>query len=393
MLARGRLLTVEFADSEADIPQDLWRECFPPPLEGRWWYAALESSGLGNQFTFLYAVVRDNGRPVGIAPLFTMHVDIGLVAPPLLRPLCSLLAAIAPSLTRPRILFVGSPCADEGTVGLLPGVDRAAAFRLLQDAIERKAEELSAAMIVWKDFPQSYAPEFDRLARECGLFALTSFPGAVADIPGARKENYLATLRSPRRTNLKRKLRRSAESFDAAVEIVREPDAATLGVLCGLFRQTRDRGAIKFEHLDYAFFEAIQRQDVAYFLILRDKSSCETVAFMLCFVVGDRVINKYIGLDYSRPRNWSLLFRLWDAAVDFAVACGATSIQSGQTGYASKILQGHRLVPLTNYCKHRNRLLHALCARLARSVSWRTLDRDLADYLRAHPSADMSRPR
>lgn len=393
MLDRGRLLTLEFTGSEADIPQDLWRECFPPPLEGRWWYAALENSELGNQFTFLYAIIRDNGRPVGIAPLFTMRADIALIVPPMLRPLCSLLAAIAPSLMRPRILFVGSPCADEGTVGLLPGVDRATALRLLQDTIERKAKELSAAMIVWKDFPQSYAADFDKLARECGLFALTSFPGAVADIPGARKENYLATLRSHSRNNLKRKLRRSAESFDSSVEIVHEPDAATLDVLCDLFRQTSDRGEVEFERLDRAFFEAIQRQHVAHFLILRDKSSCDIVAFMLCFVVGDRVINKYIGLDYRRPRNWSLLFRLWDAAVDFAVACGATSLQSGQTGYAAKIDQGHRLVPLTNYCRHRNRLLHAICARVARSVSWRTLDRDLADYLRAHPSADMSHAR
>ncbi len=392
MLTRSPL-AIEFASSEADIPEALWRECFPPPLEGRWWYATLENSGLDDQFAFLYAVIRDNGRPVGIAPLFTMDVDLGLVVPPLLRPLCALLAVIAPSLVRPRTLFVGSPCADEGTVGLLPGVDRAAAFRLLQDALERKADELSAAMIVWKDFPQSYTAALDNLARECGLFVLPSFPGAVADVPGACKEKYLATLRSPYRNDLKRKLRRSAESFDAAVEIVHEPDAATLDVLCDLFRQTFDKGTVKFERLDRKFFEAIRRQDVADFLILRDKSSREIVAFMLCFVVGDRLINKYIGLDYRRPRNWSLLFRLWDAAVDFAVARGATSIQSGQTGYAPKIIQGHRLVPLTNYCKHRSALLHSLHARVARNVSWSTLDRDLAIYLKAHPSADMSRPR
>lgn len=393
MLTRSSPLTVEFVGTAADIPDALWRECFPPPLEGRWWYATLERSGLDDQFAFLYAVIRDGGQPVGIAPLFTMDVDIELVAPPLLRPVCRLLATIAPSLMRPRILFVGSPCADEGTVGLLPGVDHAAAFRVLQDALERKAEELSAAMIVWKDFPQSCVAVLDSLARERGLFALPSFPGAIADIPGARKVNYLATLRSHSRNNLKRRLRRSAESFDASVEVVREPDAATLDVLYDLFRQTSDRGKVKFEHLDRTFFEAIQRQHVADFLILRDKSSSEIVAFMLCFVLGDRVINKYIGLDYRRPRDWSLLLRLWDAAVDFAVMRGATSIQSGQTGYATKMLQGHRLVPLTNYCKHRNGLLQTIFARIARHVSWRTLDHDLAVYLKAHPSADMSRLR
>jgi len=32
------------------------------------------------------------------------------------------------------------------------------------------------------------------------------------------------------------------------------------------------------------------------------------LAFMLCFDMGERVINKYIGLDYGRPKEWSLYF-------------------------------------------------------------------------------------
>ena len=108
---------------------------------------------------------------------------------------------------------------------------------------------------------------------------------------------------------------------------------------------------------------------------------------MLCSVLGARVINKFIGIDYSRPRDWLLYFRLWDSAVDFALAHGATSIQSGQTGYAPKIETGHRLVPLTNYCAHRNRLVDAVLRMIARRIDWATLDDDLERYLKAHPQA------
>jgi hypothetical protein len=109
------------------------------------------------------------------------------------------------------------------------------------------------------------------------------------------------------------------------------------------------------------------------------------VAQMLCFVQGRHVINKFIGLDYERPREWSLYFRLWDATVEWAGGIGAIEIQSGQTGYRAKIEMGHTLVPLTNHCRHRNPLVHWIYAKVAATVSWHTLDPDLALYLKAHP--------
>jgi hypothetical protein len=44
-------------------------------------------------------------------------------------------------------------------------------------------------------------------------------------------------------------------------------------------------------------------------------------------------------------------------------------------------------VPLTNYCAHRNRLVHALARFAARRIDWASLDADLARFLRAHPEA------
>ncbi|MCX7172217.1 MAG: hypothetical protein NTY41_18585, partial [Proteobacteria bacterium] len=103
---------------------------------------------------------------------------------------------------------------------------------------------------------------------------------------------------------------------------------------------------------------------------------------------ASHVINKFVGIDYARPREWLLYFRLWEAALDWALSRGARSIQSGQTGYAPKIELGHRLVSLTNYCSHRNPLIHLIYAQVAKTVSWATLDQDLARYLKAHPGQE-----
>ena len=61
-----------------------------------------------------------------------------------------------PSLSRPRILFIGSPCSDEGAIGLLPDTDRARALDCAQVA-EDEARKRSAAMVIWKDFPSTMA--------------------------------------------------------------------------------------------------------------------------------------------------------------------------------------------------------------------------------------------
>jgi hypothetical protein len=385
-------LTVQFVASEAEVPAALWDACFPPPLEGRWWYQALEASGLEDQFTFAYAVIHDGERPIGIAPLFVMTVPLGLAVPEWLRPILAIPARTLPFLADPRTLFVGSPCGEEGTVGLLAGVDCRAVLLALQDALEAEARRRDAAMIIWKDFPAEYEDDFTWLAGERRLFRLTGFPGTTIDIPRPSKDAYYAALKSSHRTSLKRKLRRSAERVDVAVAVIQNPDDKTLAEIFALFWQTYEKAPTKFERLTRAFFESIAAKPVSYFVLLRERQSGDLIAFKLCFALGDRVIHKFIGIDYRRPRDWMLYFRLWDATLDWCLARGATSIQTGQTGYAAKLETGHRLVPLTNYCQHRGGFMHKLFGVFAKRIRWQTLDDDLARHLAAHPEADAGGP-
>jgi hypothetical protein len=383
--------SVRFVDSESQVDPALWDACFAPPLEGRWWYSTLEQCGLEDQFSFLYGVIHRDGVAVGIAPAFVMDFPVALVAPPALRRGIEGLARMFPSLACPRTLFVGSPCADEGTVGMLRGVDSKSALLALQLALEARARVLGAALLVWKDFPASYAPDLEWLAQQQRLFRVVSFPGTIVEFPGRSKEAYFAALKGTRRHALRKKLRRSAAKADIRIEIVRSPDGRMLDTLFGLFWQTYQKATTRFEKLNRKFFEIIATRPESHFIVLREQSADEIVAFMLCIDMGSRIINKFIGIDYRRPRDWLLYFRLWDAAVEWALSRGAEAIQSGQTGYAPKIETGHRLVPLTNYCAHRNPLVHAIGRAFARRIGWSTLDDDLARFLKAHPDFEFSR--
>jgi len=314
-----------------------------------------------------------------------------MVAPPALQRGIEGLGRMFPSLFFPRSLFVGSPCSDEGTVGMLRGVDSRSATLALQQALETQARVLGAALLVWKDFPAPQAADLEWLAKQRRLFRVASFPGTIVELPVRSKDAYFAALKGSRRHALRKKLRRSAARVDIRVEIVQGPDGRTLDALFGLFWQTYQKATTRFEKLNRKFFEVVAARPESHFILLRERSSDEMVAFMLCFDLGSRVINKFIGIDYRRPRDWLLYFRLWDAAVDWALSRGADAIQSGQTGYAPKIETGHRLVPLTNYCAHRNRLVHAIGRAFARHITWSTLDDDLARFLKAHPGFELSR--
>ena len=373
----SRSLSIRWVSSVDEIPSDLWVRCFPPPVEGRWWYQTLELSGLESQFTFAYAILERAAEPIGIAPTFLMDVPIDLVAPPLIARVLRIAGNVVPRLRYQRTLFVGSPCSDEGTVGLLPKVQLAEVAPYLQDALALRAQQLRAPMIVWKDFPSTTDESLQVLCTRQGLFKITSYPGTRLLLPSGGFAAYLQSLTSSHRHNLRKKLRRSKTLGDLDATVLQHPDAALREEIFTLFWQTYEKGKTKFERLTPQFFQHIAATDESSFVLLRHPQTGRLVAFMLCFRIGSRVINKFIGLDYRLGNNWFLYFRLWEHAVEWASQNNAKEFQSGQTGYRAKLDLGHRLVPLNNYCHHRNPLLHRLFAYVAQSISWATLDDDL----------------
>jgi predicted N-acyltransferase len=369
----------------ADAPAALWDSGFAPPLEGRWWYEAVEQSGLDAQFTFLYAVIDDqNGRPVGLAPLFVTDMPMELVVPEEIMPVFKTAGRVFPQLLVQRTLFVGSPCSDEGTVAIVAGEDRSAILIALARALDQIARDRRAPMIVWKDFPDSYETDMKIMGSKAGFFPTVSYPGAEVHFVSLDKADYFARMKPSHRQQLRRKLRRSTEQADLDVSVVQAPDEAILDEAFGLFMQTYERAATRFERLDIKFFKVASKLPNAHFILLRSKDDGKLAAFMLCFASPEGIINKFIGIDYARPKDWMLYFRLWDALVDWTLSLCVKRLQSGQTGYRVKIELGNSLVPLTNYARHRWPLVHAIYKIASKTISWATLDPDLAHHLAAH---------
>src|SRR5262249_37528721 len=147
-----------------------------------------------------YGLVQRDGRDVGIVPIFFMDVPMDLVAPPMIARTLRL----GPRRFRYQpTLFVGSPCADEGSIGLLPGITLLEAADAIQDAVAQRACEAGVAMTVWKDFPD----DLSRLCERRGLFRVTSYPGTRLNLACGDFEGYARSLSSSHRHNLMKKLR------------------------------------------------------------------------------------------------------------------------------------------------------------------------------------------
>ena len=385
-------LSVRTVQHASEVPGLLWDEGFAPPLEGRWWYEVLEQSGLEDQFTFLYAVVERDGSPVALAPMFVADVPIELVVPEELMPLFAVVGRVFPAVMAQRTLFVGSPCADEGTIGVLPGVDRVEVFVAIAQAMGHIARRHRALMLVWKDMPQAYAADMAIAAPKTGLFSTPSFPGAEVAFVSTDKADVFARMKPSHRQQLKRKLRRSCEQAPLDITVIQQPDRLMMDEIFGLFKQTYDKAETRFERLDIQFFQRIATEPAVHFLMLRHRIDGQLVAFMLLFDLGDAVINKFIGIDYQRPRDWMLYFRLTDAAIDWALTRGAKRLQSGQTGYRVKIELGHSLTPLLNFARHRVLPIHWIYALVAKTINWTTLDVELAHHLKSHPENPRAEP-
>lgn len=385
--------SVSWVSTYKEIPTALFDRTFGDDIEGAWWYQALENSKLSDQFQFQYGVISVNGEPVGVAPAFLMDLPLDLVVPESVLPLFKLFGNLHRGALYQRTLFVGSPCADEGTIGLLPGVTLKQIATSLQNAVESLAREKSAEMIAWKDFPEETLPDLEQLVSDHGMFFSTSYPGAAVNLDGFTTfANYVNSLSSNRKANFKKKLKKSRSCAEIKVEVVQAPAGSILEEIFPLFWQTYEKGETKFEKLNLDFFKEIAKVPNSWFLLLRDGADNRLLAFMLLFKLKSKVINKFLGIDYKEDSERFLYYRLWESAIEWAITCGAREFQVGQTGYRPKVELGSKLIPLTNICKHRNPLIHFIYARVSEGITWSTLDKDLNHVLKSHPEYERSCP-
>jgi predicted N-acyltransferase len=231
-------------------------------------------------------------------------------------------------------------------------------------AMEWLCREKALAFMMFKDFPASALVLLAPLVRQ-GFLRGDSFPNVVLPLPYAAMEEYLASLSYGTRKGLRRKVRQALSDGLLKVRVVDRVDDMIDSVY-KLYINTYDAGTVHFEKLTPEYFikaGSEQRSQAKFFLYYIDG---RLVCFNLCFRHADRLIDKFIGMDYSVTRLYNLYFYSWYHNVQWCIQNGIRYYQVGQTDHDAKVHLGGTLVPLYFYAKHRNRILNSVLRMAAR---------------------------
>jgi predicted N-acyltransferase len=259
------------------------------------------------------------------------------------------------------MLCLGSPVGEICHLGFAPGTDAATQRRLLgaiMDKVEEYTKQHRVSMIALKDASAAQDGIWTEAAQTHGLRRQPGLPTAFLDLRFTDIDDYLSSLSAGTRKDMRRKLKAGAA---LRVEWRHDIDGIDDQVM-RLYRSTMEKSELNFEELTPAYFSGVLRE-------LGDRASCVTywldermVAFNLVLHDGQRLLDKFLGMDYAVAREYNLYFFTWFENVRYCIAHSLPLYQSGQGLHREKLRLGSRLVANWLWYRHRNRLLDFIFA-------------------------------
>jgi len=344
-------------DSVNQVGRLEWEGVFGDIPEGYAFYKTLEEAKL-EEFSFHYAVLYRDKKIILIAPIFVTDFNLDIAVEGWPEKLISSIRKFIPRFLILKTLFCGAPFGEHGIIGLSSEtVNEDKLIQELLKGLEAFAKERGIKFFLFKDFLESQTKFLDHLLKK-GFFRLNSFPVAVNELNFNSLEDYIKSLGSSTRKNLRRKIKSAYGQAKIDVQIVDRVDDVIEDIYT-LYLNTLTQGETKFERLTKEFFISAgrnMRPNAKFFLYyVNDKLS----AFNLCFVYKDLCIDKFIGFDYDISNRYHLYTVSWCYNVDWCLKNSIRFYKTGQTEYYAKLRMGSKLVPLYAYLRHRNKIVNA----------------------------------
>jgi len=329
------------------IPSGEWDAVYPDRLEGYRLFKTLEET-LFDQFSFYYVMAYRGRTPVGAASCFLMNYPLDTTVQDPLKKITDTLKRFFPSLFDMRALICGYPMGP-GQMGIL-GDDKPVFAGILKE-MERIAKNNKVQILAFKDFGRAYAGTFDHLQRR-GFYKFESLPNTTMDVRFKSFEEYLMTLSGATRYDLRRKFKKVDGRIKIDMEVTESLSDSALDEAFALFSQVESKGDMHFEKIPGSFFKRAAENmagDAKYFVWRIDG---KMVAFTFCLVSGGRLIDYYLGLDYSVAYHYSLYFVRFRDLMNWCIEHKITTYEMSTTSYEPKKRLDFNLIPLYVYAKH-----------------------------------------
>ncbi len=346
-------LSVKIAHKIEEIPSRQWQKIFPSTPENYYFFKTLDESHIPN-FSFFYVSVYKNDQLVGEVPGFCMTYPLDTTVQGPLKQLSRAIKKTFPDLLNIKAVVCGCP-SGEGHMAL-DGAHKSAVLQAMRQGVEEMARGQKTSVVAFKDFSQNDTYILDGLSQN-GYHKIQSYPSSGINIRFKTFEEYLKNLSKASRKSLRRKFRQVASAEKIDLEIAHEA-AGSLDAIYDLYLQTLKKSDFHFEEYTKDFFKNISQnmpREVKYFLW---RINGRLVAFDLCLVSKDTMIDELVGLDYSVAYKYNLYFITFRDTVTWCIENGVKKYMCGTTAYEAKRRLGCAFTPLYIYVKHLNPLIN-----------------------------------
>ena len=356
----------------ADIPADDWKKVFPDVLENYDFFKTLDESNLG-QFSFYYIMVYERNIPIAASTCFLLNYSLDTSINGPLRRVTNSIKKMMPNIFSLRAIVCGVPI-GQGRIGIAGQTDMA--MKAILRRMEQIARKNRVPIIAFKDFDQTYTRMLDPL-QKIGFAKFDSLPSTELNVWFKDFEEYLKTLSSANRYDLRRKFRKVDGLVKMDMEIVEALEDGVLQGVYKLYLEIVAKHDMGFELLPIEFFRNISKNMPKHTKFFLWRIEGKLVAFLLCLVSKDVLIDYYVGLDYSIAHKYHLYFVKFRDILNWCIKNNIKKYEMGITGYEPKRRLGFDFVPLYLYVKLRNRMFRPIFKLICQFLKFENFDPSL----------------
>ncbi len=330
-----------------------WTKLFPSLPDSPEMINLIQSSGFDG-FNLYSIVVRKESIPILILPLFETTYDISELADESFRKIFNSLANWIPKLFKPKVLGVGFVEGEWGQIGFDSNIDMETlnlAWDMALKVLDSFSLDLGADIISFVGFNEegSRIIPMNKLKK---YMVIPSTPCAQVPIVFGSIEDYIISLSSSMRKDIRKKMRESSD-----IKIIRTKNIKPhLETIYQFYLKLVERSSLVFGVHRLPFFEQVCElvSGAEYVLYFTDE---KLIGFKLVVVKSDCMIDKYFGMDSVLGRKYNLYFISWIENIRYCIENKIPLYHAGPSEEDIKVRLGAKFLPSFIFFKHRNQFI------------------------------------
>ncbi len=360
------ILTCEVHSHINPLPVSEWKRLFhnsPDPVE---LINLVQRSGIDG-FAFHSILIKEGTNPILVLPLFETNYNISKMVDENARKAFDFITGWSSKLFCPKVLGVGFVEGEWGQIGFDQNTDIKTldqAWDLALQGLETLALGIGANITTFVNF-SSNSGKVIPLKKLKNYTDIKSLSFAQLHIKHQNIEDYINSLSSSMRKDLRRKMRQAAD-----LKIIRTKNIKPyLETIYKFYQQLVEKSKLTFGIHRPSYFEHIcdlvpGAEYTLYFL------EEKLIGFKLNIVEQGCLVDKYFGMDLQQGRQNNLYFISWLENVKYCIENKIPMMHAGQSEEELKERLGAKLIPTTILFKHKNPFIHWLLGNFRNQLSY-----------------------